>query len=173
MALERGFHDLRRHDCPGAETRQIDQPAQMPFVLGFPEILRGLDWQQIVNEEDRFDIRARLQPREIARDPERELTDVEIARPLRQRGGGRAAEGKAVLADPSQNSGRAMGSSPRNPVNRGGWRGLTPDPSGNPAIAFIVFRLVFFAPMNGNPIHDVARRRGRDRARPERCHHDC
>src|ERR1700730_13302977 len=157
MALERGFHDLRRHDRPSGETSQIDQSAHMPFVLGFTEILRGLDRQQIVNEEDGFDIRALLQPGEIARDPERELTDVEIARPLWQSGGRRAAEGKAVLADPSQNFGRAMGTSPLNPMNRGGWRGLTPDPSGNPAIAFIVFRLVFLAPMNGNPLHDLAR----------------
>ena len=126
-----------------------------------------------MNEEDGFGIGALLQPGEIARDPERELTDVEIARPLRQGGGRRAAEGKAVLADPSQNSGRAMGTSPLNPVHRGGWRGLTPDPSGNPAIAVILFRLVVFAPMNGNPLHDVARRRGRDRARPERGQHDC
>src|SRR5580704_10341395 len=155
MALERGFHDLRRHDRPSAETRQIDQSAHMPFVLGFTEILGGLDRQQIVNEEDGFDIRALPQPGKIACDPERELTDVEIARPLRQSGGSRAAEGKSVRAEPSQNSGRAMGTSPRDPVNRWGWRGLTPDPSGNPAIAFIVFRLVFFAPMNENPLRDV------------------
>src|ERR1700730_7667922 len=135
MALERGFHDLRRHDRPSAETRQIDQPAHMPFVLSFTEILGGLDRQQIVNEEDGFDIRALPQPGKIARDPQRELTDVEIARPLRQSGDRRAAEGKAVRADPSQNSGRAMGTSPRNPVNSGGSPGLTLYPSGNPAIA--------------------------------------
>src|SRR3984893_2323238 len=172
MVLECGFHDLRRHDRPGAETRQIDQPAQMTFVLGFTEILRGLNRQQIVNEEDGFDIRTLLQPGEIARDPERKLTDVEITRALRQSGGRRAAEGKAVPADPSQNSGRAMGTSPRNPVYRGGWRGLTPDPSGNPAIAFVLLRLVVFAPMNGNSIHHITRGRGRDRAWPERVRHD-
>src|ERR1700731_593943 len=168
MALECGFHDVRRHDRPGAEAREIGEPPRVPVVLGFTEILRGLNRQQIVNEEDGFDIRTLLQPGEIARDPERKLTDVEITRALRQSGGRRAAEGKAVPADPSQNSGRAMGTSPRNPAYRGGWRGLTPDPSGNPAIAFILFRLVFFAPMNGNPIHHITRRRGRNRARPER-----
>src|SRR3984893_19576082 len=108
MALEPGFHDLRRHDCPSAETRQIDQSAHMPLVLGFTKILRGLDRPQIVNEEDGFDIRALLQPGEIARDPERELTDIEIARPLRQSSGRRAAEGKCVPAEPTQNSSDAM-----------------------------------------------------------------
>src|SRR6202023_3941000 len=99
------------------ETRQIYQSAHMPFVLGFTEILGGLDRQQIVNEEDGFDIRALIQPGEIARDPERELTDVEIARPLRQSGDRRATEGQPVPSDPSQNSGRAMGTSPRNRGN--------------------------------------------------------
>src|ERR1700731_3169334 len=130
MALECGFHDVRRHDRPGAEAREIGEPPRVPVVLGFTEILRGLDRQQIVNEEDGFDIRALLQPGEIAPDPERELTDIEIARPLRQSSGRRSAEGKAVLADPSQNACRAMGTPPLDPANRRGWRGLTPDPSG-------------------------------------------
>lgn len=174
VLLERVTRVVARHDDGGGAARENLHPAFMALRLGRRKELGIPNRQQIVDEEDRFDVGPPVEPAEVSVHPQRELVCVDVDRSFGNGAHEAASRDKACSTD----DGSGCDEAPDRP--RGADCGFVGPAGTGPKfgkavqgplkleIRLVVLRASVFAPMCTDGINDRAGRPVVERSPPSR-----